>query len=147
MKDGDISGVSAPRMLVVFEGILGELLPENVKQWNKHVKQKQWERAVRSWTFSPLGLAKVLDLTRRQSVNLEVITYAGPEEFAETLETYLVEEENMPIRRVLASTPARTARRATFATDITGVYDTDPRRVLTYGGKGRHLTTIHHLGR
>lgn len=147
MKGGDISGISAPRILMVFEGIIGELPTQNIKDWKRHVKEKQWERAVQCWILSPLALAKVIDLTRRMSVNIEVITYAAGPEFAEALETYLVDTENVPVRKVLASTPDRTARRATFAMDITAVYDTDPQRVMQYGSKGRHLTSIHNLGR
>jgi hypothetical protein len=147
MQSGDISGTSAPRLIVVFEGIIGELDKVNREAWNNYAKQGQWRQAIRCWTINDLALAKLTYLCRNQSVNIEVATFAGPVEFADELEIYLVDEENVPIRKVLASTPARTARRATFAVDITTVYDTNPARVLTYGRKGRHITSIHDLGR
>ena len=147
MQNGDISGVSAPRVLLVFEGFFAYLEPSKIKEWNKAVRREDWTGGLRLWTVNELALAKATLYCRQVDVNLEVITYQGPESFAEAIETYLQTDENVPIRRVLSSTPERTSRRATFASDIIAVYDSDPARFLTYGAKGRYMNTIHDLGR
>lgn len=146
MKGNDIAGHSAPRIIVLFEGIVGFLSPQGETAFQKYIDAEDWMAAAKCWSLNDLALAKLMDMTLRLSVNLELVTYAGPQEFADALEAILVDLENIPLRRVLASTPERTARRATFAQDIIGVYDPDALRSMAYGSKGRHLTSIHRLG-
>jgi hypothetical protein len=146
LKGNDLSGVSAPRVIIVFEGVLGFITGEGEEAFRKYAEVHNWLSAAKCWSLNDLALAKLTDLCVRLSVNVEVATYAGPQEFADALEFILCDLELVPVRRVIASTPQRTARRATFATDIISVYDPDPMRSLAYGGKGRHLTSVHQLG-
>lgn len=146
MKGNDLAGVSAPRILIVFEGVLGFITGEGEEAFHHYIDEMNWLAAARCWSLNDLALAKLTDLCVRMSVNVEVATYAGPQEFADALEFLLCDQELVPIRRVIASTPQQTARRATFANDIISVYDPEPARSMAYGSKGRHLTSIHQLG-
>lgn len=131
---------------MVFEGVIGFITAEGEEAFNRYSDAGNWLSAAKCWSLNDLAIAKLTDLCVRLSVNVEVATFAGPQEFADALEFILCDQELVPIRRVIASTPERTARRATFATDIISVYDPEPGRSMSYGGKGRHLTSIHQLG-
>lgn len=146
MKGNDIAGTVAPRILILFEGVVGFITSEGEAAFQRCLDQEKWLEAARCWMLNDLTLAKLADLGRRLSVNVELVTYAGPQEFADALEVIIADQENVPIRRVMASTPERTARRATFAQDIISVYDPEPVRSMAYGRKGRHLTSVHQLG-
>jgi hypothetical protein len=146
MKGNDLAGTLAPRIIVVFEGVVGFLTPEGEKAFHEYIAKENWASAAKCWSLNDLALAKLTDLCVRLSVNVELTTFEGPQEFADALEFILCDLEQVPIRRVVSSTPMRTARRATFALDIISVYDPDPMRSMTYGGKGRHLTSVHQLG-
>lgn len=146
MKSNDLSGTSAPRIIILFEGIIGFLTPEGEAAFEKYVEAENWFSAAKCWSLNDLALAKLSDLCKRLSVNVEIATFEGPQEFADALEFILADLECIPVRRVIASTPQRTARRATFAIDIISVYDPDPVRSMAYGGKGRHLTSVHQIG-
>lgn len=146
MLYGDLSNVVVPRLVLVFEGALGFLPPDRVEDYNKLGSRGAWDQAARCWDLHDLMMRKIRDVTIRQNFQLEVVTYAGPPEFAQSLQE-LFEEEGLVISRVLSSTAVRMARRLAYAPDIAYVYDTDPQHVMMYGGKGRHLTSVHQLGR
>lgn len=146
MQNNDLGGTTAPRVIILFEGVLGFITPQGEAAFHRLIEDKNWLGAARCWSLNDLALAKLTDLCVRQSLNVEVVTFEGGQEFADALEVILCEDELIPIRRVIASSPERTARRATFATDIISVYDPDPMRSMSYGGKGRHLTSVHQLG-
>lgn len=146
MQYGDLSAQIVPRLVLVFEGSLGFLEASKVGQFNKLGSAGLWDAAARCWDLNDMMMRKIWDVVWRQSFQLEVVTYAGPPSLAESLQERF-EEENLPISRTLASTAERMARRLSYAPDIAYVYDTDPRHVMMYGGKGRHMTNVNQLGR
>lgn len=146
MKNGDLSNVVVPRLVLVFEGALGFLPADRMLEYNTLGSRGDWWRAARCWDLNELMMQKIWDVVFRQSFQLEVVTYAGPDELAEALQVRF-DEENLPISRTLASTPARMARRLAYAPDIAAVYDADRDNAFKYGGKGRLLTSVHLLGR
>lgn len=146
MLNGDLSNVVVPRLVLVFEGALGFLPPDRVEQYNKLGSAGHWDQAARCWDLNELMMRKIWDVVWRQSFQLEVVTYAGPQNLAESLQERF-DEENLPVSRTLASTPDRMARRLAYAPDIAVVYDSNAEHAFTYGGKGRYLTSVHMLGR
>lgn len=146
MQNGDLSSQVVPRLVLVFEGALGFLPESKLLAYNALGSQGDWWRAARCWDLHELMCRKIWDVVFRQSFQLEVVTYAGPDDFADALQVRF-DEENLPISRTLASTPARMARRLAYAPDIAAVYDADRANAFKYGGKGRLLTSVHLLGR
>jgi hypothetical protein len=146
MLNGDLSNVVTPRLVLVFEGALGFLPPPRVGKYNQDGSRGLWHEAVRCWEFNELMMRKIWDITYRQSFQMEIVTYAGPPEFATALQDRF-DEEGLPISRTLSSTAERMARRLAYAPDIAFVYDADPSHAFMYGGKGRLLRSVHELGR
>lgn len=140
MDKGDISNEVSPRLVVVFEGMLG-ILPERsgaglLTQVRKfRSKQGQAKRAVSDYEINePLG-AVIWDTVWRFRYSVDVVTYLG-EDFAEAL-TERLDFEGLPIGRVWADDPMRLARRIAHMPDLAAIYDNENH--LMFGGKGRTL--------
>jgi hypothetical protein len=146
VKNGDLSNVVVPRLVLVFEGALGFLEPDKVERYNALGTAGRWYDAARLWDFDELMMRKIMDLTFRQNFELEAVTYVGPAEFARELADRF-DEDNIPIRRTTASTAEVMARRLSYAPDIAYVYDANRQTAFMYGQKGRYLRSAHELGR
>lgn len=140
MLHGDISNVVSPRLLLVFEGLVGHVPPKasTVRAERLARKMHRWKSAVSYWEIDDL-VAKVLaDLYWRKDQTLHVVTWIGPE-FAEALGERL-DDENLPVSRTFHTTPERLARSIAYQHDIAAIYDPDPNHQFTFGGKGRIVT-------
>jgi hypothetical protein len=144
MDKGDLSNEVIPRILLVFEGVVGWLPPENKKTYDKLVRKGQWYYAVYEWELNDLMLRKIWDVMFRQSRELDIITYIGGQPFADALAARL-DEEDVPVRRVWYTTPAILSRKIALMPDVAAVFDPDPAHQFTYGGKGRVITSPHDL--
>lgn len=145
MQGGNLSNATVPRIVLVFENALGFLADDKRADWYRLVKRGRWQDAAHLWDLNDLMLRKIVDLTIRHSVSIDVVTYCGPQEFVDEL-TRIFDGEDLPVRRVTCSTPERMARRLSFAPDIVAVYDANPGHQLVYGPKGVYLTSVHQLG-
>lgn len=144
MKDGDISSEVAPRILVVFEGIIGSLHPKKEKQYLRAVRRSRWDEAISCWELNEHSLRVIWDLTYRRAQAVDVVTFVS-QQFADVLAARL-DEEDMPVHRVWFSTPPRLARMLAYMPDVTAVYDADESHVFTYGAKGHVLSDPAQLG-
>lgn len=145
MKHGDLSAEVAPRIVIVFEGIVGILPDPNDKKYLKAINKKLWAEAIRCWKLDGRVLGLLWHLTANKSLNIEVCTWLGPD-MAEAIRD-LLDEANVPVRDVWSSTPAKLSRELAYLPDIIKVYDPDPNHVFTYGGKGEYVTTVSQIGR
>jgi len=145
MRGNDLDNTPVPRLVVVFENALGYLPEDQRDEWRRLSRARQWDDVARLFVLDQLMLRTITDLTYRRSVSIDIVTYCGPEAFAEAL-ARLLDRENVPVRIVFASTPDRMARRTSYEPDIIGVYDANPEHALVYGRKGVHLTSHHVLG-
>ena len=145
MRGNDLGNTPVPRIVVVFENAIGYLPEEKRAEWRRLSRARQWDDVARLFVLDQMMLRKITDLTYRFSVSVDVVTYCGPEEFAEAL-ARLLDRENVPVRIVFASTPERMARTTSYEPDIRAVYDANPENALVYGRKGVHLTSFHQLG-
>ena len=144
MKHGDLSAEVAPRIVVVFEGIVGILPDPHDKKYLKAIEKKHWAEAIRFWHLNEMVLAKFWYLTAKRSLNIEVCTWLGPE-MAEAIRD-LLDENNIPVRDVWHSTPAKLSRELAWLPDIIAVYDSDSNHVFTFGGKGKIVTNFNQIG-
>lgn len=145
MQYGDLSNEVVPRILVQYEGIIGYLSADKVDLYNRLGSRGHWRAAIELWELDPLALAKLNDLIIRRSIKVEVVSFVMPREGAQALAERF-DEESVPVSRVVASTPDRTARRLAYAPDIARVYCSDPAHALMCGGKGYQVTSVHQLG-
>jgi hypothetical protein len=144
MKHGDLSNRVSPRVLLVFEGSLGYLEDKDRKAYMKFAGRGRWYRAVRLWKLDEMYVRQILYLYWKLDYNVEIVTFLG-DSFAAELSDYLADEQ-VVVHNVWASTPTLLARKIAFMPDLSRVYDPDPERWLTYGGKGTYIRSHTQLG-
>lgn len=136
MQGGDISNEVVPRLVIVFENLLG-LLPSKVDEAKlaSYLRFRRWKRAANLFTLNEMLAARIWDVTWRLNFSVDVITYIGPE-FAEALE-HRIDREGLPVGHVWHEDPYVLARKLAYMPHVACVYDPDPRHQFTYGSKGR----------
>jgi hypothetical protein len=136
VKHGDISNDVAPSIVIVWENLLG-LLPSPADRAKESAarRMRRWKSAVNAYTLNEVLAKHMWDLTWRANKTLDVLTYLG-DDFREALEDR-IDRENLPVRHVYGYSPAQLAREIAYMRDLEAIFDPDPSRRFTYGGKGR----------
>ncbi len=142
MERGDLSNKVSPRILLIFENALGFCTDKN--KHDKAIKKKNWDRAVALWDFNEIMVRQILWLFHKKDVRTELVTFYPPD-FADGLKIAL-DFMDLPIHRVWSSTPESLSRAIAYMPDLACVYDPEPTRWLTYGSKGRFLSSATQLG-
>lgn len=145
MRGNDLSSRVLPRDVLVWEGLLGLLPDVKIRaQEARYRKKEKWAEAVACYEINELLARKVWDLVGRLTMELELLTYHGPE-FAGALESR-IEREALPFSRVWSEQPNRLDRSLALQMDIRTIYHADAEHRFLYGGKGRVLnpTTAHY---
>lgn len=136
MQKGDISNSIVPRMLIVFEGFLGQLnTPKDKAALAVAMRLHKWKSAVNCFELNGLVVQHIWDAVWRKNYTIDVVTFYG-QGFGEALEIRL-ENEDLPVGSVHATTPGLLAREVVYRPNVLAVYDPDPSHVFTYGSKGR----------
>lgn len=145
MQRGDLSNVSAPSIVIVFEEAIGRVPEELLMKFQKEIAKNRWYSAVDYYALNEPMLRKMMDLAWRQNINIRIVTWTHPDAVQAIQE--IMDEENVPVREVFYTTPERLARELAYRPDIIKIYDPDPAHRFTYGGKGEILTDYNQLGR
>lgn len=143
MLNNDLSNSVMPRILVVFENAIGYLPDGELNEFNRAARKKNWAKAADCWKLDDLMLRKLLDMTMRQGLNVEVVSFSEEALAAEFEEK--LDDAGVPVK-VWHSRPEVLARRLAYMPDVMVVYDADPHHVFTYGRKGRTLSNPFQLG-
>lgn len=142
MRDGDLSNEVVPRLLLVWEGAVAFCTDE--KKLQRYLGQFRWGKVVEQFAANDLMISKIWDVTKRQSLTVDIITYY-PTEIRPRLEEWL-EDEGVPFGACWSADPQVLARKLAHMPDVARVYDPDPQRAMAYGSKGIHLVSVHQLG-
>lgn len=139
MQHGDISNEVAPRLVVVFEGLLG-LLPDARTRGKEALarKMKRWKAAANTYEINELLAKHIWDTVWRHHYSVDVCTYLG-EEMAEAIEERL-DAEQLPVGRVFATEPQLLARKIALMPDVAAIFDPSTSHRFTYGSKGRVMS-------
>lgn len=143
MLYGDLSNKPEPKILIVFEGLVGLLPAENEKSFKKALSRGNWPKAASYWTLNEMALRKILDLQWRRNLNIEIVSFSA-EDLAAEFEL-LLENAGVGVK-VWHSSPEYLARKSEYMPDVIAMYDADSSRQFTYGRKGRIITGISQLG-
>lgn len=149
MKHGNLSNKVMPSLVIVFEGAVGVLPEEKIKDYHKLVARNRWWEAIDLFELSFPYMNKMLDLTWNKGYNLELVTWMSFDTEHHDAALRIAERmdvENVPVYSVWASTPDQLARSLPYLPRIARVYDPDPAHVFTYGGKGVVLINPNQLG-
>jgi len=138
MENGDIDNRVSPRLVIVWENLLG-LLPNKRAEvkCSTYIRYHRWKRAVNTFEINGLLADRIWDVTWRLNFSVDLITYL-PEPFAVELEKR-ISREDLPIGHVTAESPAHLAKRIAYMQHIACIYDPNPANVYTYGSRGRYL--------
>lgn len=144
MQNGNLSNRTAPRVLLVFEGLLGYLPPGKVAEYEKHVAAEQWNSVIYQFQLDNNLINRILYLTWSSDYNFHVVTWFPP--LAATVIADRLDELSVPVRSVFSSTPEKLAKILVNNPDIVTVYDTVHQHVLTFGSKAKLVTNASDIG-
>ena len=139
MEGGDISNEVSPRLLFVFENLLG-LLPtgEHVGQVLRFYKKKRYAKAIEVFEVNEQLAHRIWDMTWRLKSSIEVVTWI-PNSFHLYVKQW-IEEQDLPISNVSYENPTLFARKLSYMPHVAAIFDPDPAHQFTWGSKGRILS-------
>lgn len=146
-RKGEGLGRPSPKLVLVFEGLLGLLGPLDEPVFRRCLTAADYDGAVRLWQLSDLVTRIIWDRVYRYSQVYCVVTYLSADDlFARSLAVMLGQAE-VPVRTVWAQEPAVFARHLIAMPDVIRVYDPDPGRAGLYSPRtGRVLTDPRQIG-
>lgn len=139
MRKGELSNEVLPRILLVFEDLVASLPDAKAKlYYTTAVKRKKWAQAISYYELNVRPSVGIRDLYWRHHYRVDVITFTDPN-FVDPIRDKL-DAENMFFGGVHYYTTAKLLGDLTYDPSIRAVFDPDPSRILTWGGKGRYST-------
>lgn len=75
MEKGDISNDIPPRLLFVFEGLVGKLTGTNMQRERAYVRLKRYKKAVNMWDIDDAALSHIWDAVWRHDLALDIVTF------------------------------------------------------------------------
>ena len=146
MQHGNLANKASPKVLLIFEGALGSLSSRHAAYFKKLARKENWHDAAAVWELNKLMMRQINHISWQSNFNVEVITYVAGQDFAAAMEERFA-SFNLSISTVSYYTSAvELSNQMPYELNILAVYDPDAMRSMTYGAKGRHLTSAHQLG-
>lgn len=136
MLGGDIDNTVVPRLVLVWEHLLG-LLPDQraeAKVRNR-LRFKRWQSACDVFVINEPLAHRIWDVTWRMNYSVDLITFIGPE-FAEVV-AKRIESEDLPIGHVKYENETQLARKLAHMPYVAAIYTPNPQHQFTFGAKGR----------
>lgn len=109
--------------------------------------KRMWRNALDLMEWNDLMVRIIWERAWRDSFQIDLITFLGPDEFAAELARF-VGEQQLPIASVWATTPEVLSRQLQRMPDLVRVYHGFAEHQLYYGPtRGRYLTDANQFGR
>lgn len=138
MKDGDLANSIVPRFLFCWEN-LAAYLPSRLETYEKVLtRTHRWTKAVAQWDLNPMFSTHVWDLWQRYDIRCDVVVTTRPQSFSDVVWNIL-DEEDIPIKRVLSMESHVLARRMTSQPDVAKIFFGDPKLQFAFGPKGVYV--------
>lgn len=136
MQNGDLSNELVPRLVLVFEHLVGTLAskPDQLK-FGTYVRLGRWKRAVALFQVNELLAKQMWHVTWHLHHQLEVVTYLHADAIQPVSDW--IDDNDLPVHRVWATEPNKLARKIATMPDLAAIFDPDPKHALTFGRKGR----------
>lgn len=139
MEGGDISNEVSPRLLFVFENLLGLLpTPKHVAQAQRHFKRKRYAKAVEVFEVNERLAHRIWDMTWRLKFSIDVVTWV-PDPFHRYVQQW-IDQQDLPIANVTHENPTLFARKLSYMPHVAAIFDPDPSHQFTWGSKGRIIS-------
>jgi hypothetical protein len=138
VEHGDISNEVAPRIIFVFEGLIGQLASESdEKKHRALVKVHAWKRAASMWTFDGWARKIIWDYTSRRLQQIDIVTYLDERE-AEHIHDR-IDAAGIPYGNFWATTMQEFVSLQMLNPAVIGVVDGDNKRWGVYGSKSYNI--------
>lgn len=136
MQGGDLSSDLVPRLVLVFEHLVGVVPSTPAKvAYEALTRAKRWGRAVEMLAVNEPLARQMWHITWHLGYQLEVVTYLS--EKAVDGVQHWIDEKDLPVHRVWYTDPNKLARKIATMPDLAAIFDPDPAHQLTFGRKGR----------
>lgn len=148
MERNDLSSRPVPKIALVFEGALAWVPPGDKKKqraYERALSRGRWKELADLFEFNQKMELVLWDRAYKMSMQIDVITYLGPQEFADEVARRIGEEE-LPVHSVWATTPQKLGRQLSYMRDLARVYDPWPDNALMYGTRGKLITDPNQFG-
>ena len=139
MKRGELSNERLPRVLIVFEGLVG-ILPD-VKTTALEAlarKRKKWDVAAGYYKLNIPTAGGMRDLYWRHNHRVDIVTFIDPN-FVSPIRNKL-DSRNLLFGDVHYYTMDELQADLLYDRSILGVLDPDPSHALSYGSRGRYCS-------
>lgn len=137
MKGGDISNRSSPRVVIVWENLIGQLPEQKYGKEARLVARKKWERALDLWVTNEQILHLVLDGWVRRDLNFDVLC-THPLGFAKHLNQRL-EREGFPFGHMYNHSLMEFDQQLAYLPNVIAVFHGEENRPFLFGGRGQYL--------
>lgn len=138
MLNGDISNYAEPRLMLVFEGLIGlHHDPKARARYGFHARLGNWKRAVRSFEINEQCAKVIVDTVWRKRYTVDVVTFLD-EDIVEPLAEFL-DDKGLPVGHVTYSDKTMLARELNYRLDVVGVFHPNPSDAFMFGSKGYYV--------
>jgi len=138
MRRGELSSERLPRVLIVFEGLVG-ILPDSKSRGLEMLarKRKKWEQAAGYYRLNVPTSGGLRDLYWRHHYRVDIVTFIDPD-FVDPVRNRL-DSRNLLFGDVhYYPDPVELAHDIIYDRSILGVLDPSPSHALSYGSRGRY---------
>lgn len=141
MERGDISNQRAPKLVFVFDGLVGVIPAEDERVAKKLRRRGKWEQLARVYEVDTKMGAHLWDIVWRSPFSFDIVSFESAEEaWYEALER-LLERANVPFSRLeVYDDPNDFAQHMVYAPNILRVYHGRSDWWAKFGDKGQLIT-------
>lgn len=141
MERGDISNQRAPKLVFVFDGLVGVIPAEDERVAKKLRRRGKWEQLARVYEVDTKMGAHLWDIVWRSPFSFDIVSFESAEEaWYEALER-LLERANVPLSRLeVYDDPNDFAQHMVYAPNILRVYHGRSDWWAKFGDKGQLIT-------
>jgi len=145
MKYGDLSNKTAPRVYVVFEGLVASVPDDNLQEYSDMITARKvdWFKAIKCYQLNDMVCAKLIWLSFHRDVNFTVVSWL-PKEASYGIDVFL-QKNGIPAGLIM-STPYEISMELVRRPDVVAILDPDPWHVLTFGSKAKTAFNAEDIG-
>lgn len=140
MEGGDISNLTPPRFLFVYDGLIGTI--ESAAQQKKerfYITLRRWDKAVACRTINETALSYIWDIAWRWNMQIDIVTFLP---YHEAIHRQL-EEEGVPFSNFRHYVrPEVLAMKLAYMPYVHRVYFSEPKRRFLFGDRGVYVPTM-----
>lgn len=133
MKDGDIDNVAAPRVMVVFEGLVASVPDELRPRYSRYKQLHFYQRAAQCYQFDRRNTSVVSDWMWRLQESVTMVTFEDlpvVRRLSDRLDTM-----HFPAPLEFFPSPAVLARELAYMPNVHTIHFADPAMFMYFGGR------------